>query len=248
VFTPDEIEHLRELYDGEILYSDFLIREMFKELKRAGMWEETVVIITSDHGENIGHHDMMDHVFSLYESTIHVPLIIRIPNGRSRGVQDSRLVQLTDLFPTMLALARLDCREYPSQGTDLFAFGEAVREEILCEYYYPVQVLQCYDEARREHPLLEPYKRRIRCLIQDSKKLIWGSDGRNEFYDLSQDPHEVDNLIHDAGYADDIDGMTERLQALIAQYASVRADAPPADASDLDDETRERLRSLGYTQ
>ncbi|GAI17193.1 unnamed protein product, partial [marine sediment metagenome] len=103
-FTPAELNHLNELYDAELLYVDHLIGQMIKILKKSKLWDETIFIVTSDHGENIGDHGHMDHIFSLHETLIKIPLIIRYPKNFSPGTRDDRSVQLVDIFPTLLNL------------------------------------------------------------------------------------------------------------------------------------------------
>jgi arylsulfatase A-like enzyme len=254
-FSEAEIVHLNELYDAELLYTDYVVGEMADALSELGILDETVFIVTSDHGENIGDHGHMDHVFSLYETTTSIPLLIRYPRRFAPGATVESPVQITDLFPTVLALAGIDEVEHPSHGRSLL--GELPEDrEILCEYYYPRQAIKGYRRLEdRGSPRLAPYLRRIRSLTAGGMKLIWGSDGRNELYDLRVDPDELSDIIDSPERSPTLSALEERLAGLVEGYRAARPDTlegaggePGGDTPELDEATREALRSLGYLE
>jgi len=254
-FSEAELAHLNELYDAELLFTDHVVGEMADALRERGLLDETVLIVTSDHGENIGDHGHMDHVFSLYETTTRIPLVIRYPAFFEPGSTVESPVQLTDVFPTVLALTGIDDAEHPSQGRSLL--GELPSErEVLCEYYYPRQAIRGYRRLDdRASPILAPYKRRIRSLIAGGVKLIWGSDGRSELYDLRGDPGERVDVIDSPEHSETARALEERLTDLVDAYRGARPDAlaePRAESDEpgapLDEATREALRSLGYLE
>ena len=90
--SPDELAVLRDLYDGEIAYLDALLGGLIEGLDAGGHLDDTLLILTSDHGENIGDHGHLRHVFNLYGSTVRVPLLLLLPGGRAgrRGRDASR--------------------------------------------------------------------------------------------------------------------------------------------------------------
>jgi len=253
-FTVEENEHLNELYDAEILYVDHLVGEMIASLENRDLLDDTLFIVTSDHGENIGDHEMMDHVFSLYESLTKIPLLIRYPKAFAPGSEDDSLVQLTDIFPTLLNLAGLEPGAFPSQGRDLLQGDPGGRRDaggrryIFCEYYYPRQVLEIFHEQHRENPRLDRFKRRLRAVISNNMKLIWGSDGKHELYDLARDPREGTNLIDETIYSEQVQDMIKTLDSLVHSYKQSRDVQPDRLEKEIDDETLEALKSLGYTQ
>jgi len=106
--NDDDFEILRSLYDGEISYLDFNVNQLFDLLSRLRILDKTLLIITSDHGENIGDHGLMDHVFCLYDTLLHVPLIIRYPKVFEPGSRIERQVQTTDIVPTILDILGID--------------------------------------------------------------------------------------------------------------------------------------------
>jgi arylsulfatase A-like enzyme len=247
-FTVAELRHLNELYDAELLYTDYVVGRMTDELKAKGLWDETALIVTSDHGENIGDHGHMGHRFMLYETAVKIPLLIHWPTAfLAPGSRVSAPVQLTDLFPTMLAIAGIDGNSYPTHGRNLLSLPASGHDEVLCEYYYPGQVLESMTPGERKSPLIAPYLRRMRSLMVGGMKLIWGSDGRNELYDLTSDPGETANLIDSPAYADLSRSMERRLLELVAEYEADRVEAAPTPTeTKLDPATNEVLRSLGY--
>jgi arylsulfatase A-like enzyme len=254
-FSEGEITHLNELYDAELLFTDHLVGEMADALEELGLLDGTVFIVTSDHGENIGDHGHMDHVFSLYETTTRVPLVVRYPPLFAPGSTVESPVQLIDLFPTVLALAGADPAEHPSHGLSLLGDLPPDRD-VLCEYYYPRQAVKGYRRLDdRKSPRLEPYLRRIRSLTAGGMKLIWGSDGRSELYDLRVDPDERVDVADSPEHEGTLAALTERLAGLVEAHGRELPDAPdtasersdgPDDA--LDEETLEALRSLGYLE
>lgn len=253
IFTEKEIRHLNELYDAELLYTDYIVGGMAEELKSRGLWEDTVFIVTSDHGENIGDHGMMDHVCSLNESIIRIPLLIYYPKHFSPGIRHDYPVQLTDIFPTLLEIAGIDPARYPSQGESLIDRAPDDIAPVLSEYYYPEQVLEGMNRKGlikrdgKEIPI-DRHKRRIRALIIKDMKLIWGSNGRHELYDLAKDPGEKNNLIDAAEYSETSRELLAMLDSMISKYDLKMGKARSVDKEELDKETLEKLKSLGYIQ
>ncbi|MCK4408837.1 MAG: sulfatase, partial [Candidatus Eisenbacteria sp.] len=249
-FSADQIQHLNELYDAELLYTDYLVGEMIDELVARNLWDDTVFIVTSDHGENIGDHAHMDHVFTLFETTTKIPLIAHQPELFPEGMTKDVPVQLTDIFPTVLEIAGVDVRDFPSHDYSLLGMAAPEDREIFTEYYYPTQVLSCYGrEEHRQSPLLTPYLRRIRSLTSGDMKFVWGSDGRHELYDLARDPGELTNLADSGAHAELSRDMEARLTAWFQEFEHDEDSEPRGDNSEeLDETTKEALRSLGYLE
>lgn len=245
-FTDAELGHLSEMYDEEILYTDFLVGEMIGGLVERGLWEGTAFVVTSDHGENFGEHGHVDHVFSLYETTTRIPLVLRRPGPSSPGDRVEEPVQIHDLFPTLLGLARIDRGRYRSEGIDLGRRTPEWDRPLFCEYYHPNFTLRGYQLDRdRDDPLLAPYKRRIRSVTVSGMKYIGGSDGKNELYDLAGDPEERVNLAGDPEHA----ATEKELATRLADYVEKRGGMEAARSPDAPDSaTVEALRSLGYLE
>ena len=89
-------------YDGEIAYVDHALGKLFAELRKHGLFDETLIAVTSDHGESLGAHGENTHGVFLYDETLHVPLFIKRPLNRSAGEKVSTRVRLVDIAPTLL--------------------------------------------------------------------------------------------------------------------------------------------------
>ncbi|MCB1269705.1 MAG: sulfatase-like hydrolase/transferase, partial [Microthrixaceae bacterium] len=143
VFEERELQRLRDLYDGEIAHVDSLVRGMVEELRRAGLIEDTILVVTSDHGENLGEHGLVDHVFSLYRTTTQVPLIVRAPGLLEPGTRVAAPVQLTDVFATLARRAGVENRV--TQRTELGLVDAPGERLVFCEYGFPRQAFEAFD-------------------------------------------------------------------------------------------------------
>lgn len=233
----------RDLYDGELAYMDSRIAQLVNELDRLGLGDNTLVIITSDHGENLGDHGLLGHRFCLYETLIHVPLILRFPGVIAPGQRVSEPVQTHDLVPTVYDLLGLPVPEHFHTRSLLRAGSR--RDFTLSEKMHPnlSAFLKRYPDFDTR-----PLDRRLKAFRSKSHKLIWSSDGRSELYDLGADPHETRNLISEnPSVARDLEAKLLAWvgQAQVAPPAAAEA-APPEPA--MDSAVRDRLRELGYLE
>jgi arylsulfatase A-like enzyme len=235
------------LYDAELAYADAIVGELLAGLRQAGVYEDSLVVITSDHGENLGDHGHLDHVFSLYNSTLHVPLLIRRAGARQGGTVREDPVQLTDVFATIAAAAGAHSVHPSASGRDLLANVAPPERAIVAEYYYPAQVLAVFSADQQANPALDRFRRRLRSIQIGTRKLIWASDGREELYDLASDPGETHNLVAQQPHV--AQELGDRLHTMLEQLQSGPA-APLTQlpAPTLDAATRERLRALGYVR
>jgi arylsulfatase A-like enzyme len=248
---------LSELYDGEIAQLDALVGALLDRLEADGVLANSFVIITSDHGENFGEHGHFRHVFSLYRDTVDVPLLI-VPLGDTHaGARRSDPVALLDLFSTVLGAAGVAPPPAGVDARDLFA--ETPRDEgrpVVAEYYYPAQALTLFapDAPDVHRDRLGPHLRRLRSIESEGLRLIWSSDGAHELYEVAADPGEQRNLAGDPRYAERERALLAELAAFVAKNGgprplpgSARQNATPQGAfGDLDPESAELLRELGY--
>lgn len=252
-FTRQNLDRLVRLYDAEIRQVDSTMGQILDAIDLHLSPETDFVAITSDHGENFGEHQHINHVFSIHETTIQIPMIIRYPGRAAAGSEDARATQLLDLFPTILRAAGIDRAANRHHGMDLFGDWD-VERPILSEYYHPDQAIgRIYAEASpKVRKQLEPYRRRLRSLTLDGWKLIWGSDGRHELYDLAEDPKELENLIRNQEAAKRGEVLQKKLDTLIAHYGATPEPLAPGTVPEtllpLDPETEAELRELGYIE
>jgi len=248
-FSQAQLDHLQEEYDAEILYVDYWIDKMVNRLKKDRLWDNTLFIVVTDHGEAFGEHELMGHVFALYEYLIQAGTMIHYPEKLSPPEPaESGPVQLVDVFPTVLSTVGIDPNQYPSQGLNLAKEQPKPDRPVFTEYYYPDQVLSVFKKEDRDHPRLNRYKRKLRSVIVRNKKLIWADDGKHELYDLEQDPEESLNRIDDAAYREARAQLEAALEAAVTRYAQARLERGAEPEEEMDEATVQSLRHLGYVR
>jgi arylsulfatase A-like enzyme len=227
--TQTEHEHLISQYDGEIAYLDFQLGRLLARLKELGLYDDCLLIITSDHGEALGERNLMTHATSVYQDQVHVPLIIKYPKVRKKAVVDE-LVSLVDLMPTVLDVLGY---KVPAgvRGQSLLKPERLHGREVISESF-------ATGSLRDLHPR---FRRAERAIFLGSFKFIWSTNGKRELYNLSRDPHEQKNLYKPDG------PVSQQLEAKLDEWVkSVRP--RPGQPAKLDRETLDRLKSLGYIQ
>ena len=180
-----DIEYVIAQYDGEIRYADDNLGELLNLLEDLGIYDETALIFTSDHGESLGeHHFYFDHC-DVYEPTVHVPLIVRCPERLPEGKRVRDLVQSTlSVAPTVLDLFGLEVPE-SMEGKSLIEISEGK-----VDGYEEIYVNQGLWTAKRA-VRVGRWK-----LIKTLDKSFWETP-ETELYDLEADPGEVRNLAED---------------------------------------------------
>ncbi len=238
---PEELEQIRRLYDGEVFFADREIGRVLDRLDRSGLAEDTIVVMTSDHGEELLEHGGWRHGLNLYAEQARVPLLIRYPDGRFAGRVIDSTVELLDVMPTLLDAAGLLEDDAPYSGRSLMPLLEGKEQRG-----------PAFAETRANGPRRlavtdgtwklirfdkdEPYRRPSDTLYQ---RIIRDYEA-TELYEIRQDPTEHTNR------ADAEPAHVERLGALLDEFVErTRANASVSPQG-MDRETRERLRRLGY--
>jgi arylsulfatase A-like enzyme len=240
-----DFDALRALYRAEIDYLDDRIGELRDELIAAGEWENTVFVVTSDHGENIGDHGFMDHQYCLYDTLLHVPLVIHGDSFDGKGETD-RLVQTVDLAPTLLDAAEIDAPEayeqfqgqsfYPGTDTD-------PREHVIAEYMAPQPSIEALEKSVGTlSDEIERYDRSLRAIRTEDYKLIRGSDNSRELYAIAADSRESENIADEK--SDRVSELGDRLDDWLDSFEH----ADSTESVSMKDQTKERLEDLGYLQ
>lgn len=183
-----EIEILTALYDGEIAYVDSMIGQLVKGLETRELLDNTLLVITSDHGEHLGEHHMLEHKLSVYDPLLRVPLILRNPGRIPAGVRITTQVQAHDVFGTIL-----DTTGVRKDFLPRLPLEDRAHEYTFAELAYPRIFL---DVIAKEIPGWDAsaFARSLKVVRGQRYKLIWGSDDRLELYDLAADPGEMQNL------------------------------------------------------
>ncbi|MFQ5923843.1 MAG: sulfatase, partial [Anaerolineales bacterium] len=242
---PQDIEILRALYDGGVRDLDAKIGELLDILDKSKVLDDTLVIITADHGDNLGEHGLLGHMLCLYDTLLHVPLIMTFPRQHHAGMRISAQVQLVDLLPTILDLIEItDDRTWRSiQGRSLLGClqGAEHRHFAVAEYGRP----NILEVLRHKYPDFEcsGFDRELKAIRSNGYKYIWSSDGRSELFNIADDPSESENLI--AANPAKATELRSQLMDWLDQHSP--NSWPPSPVSvDIDPVTVERLRALGY--
>ncbi len=213
-------------YDGEIAFADSQVGRLITFLKSKGLYENTLIVLTGDHGESLGEHGEKFHGFFVYNATLHVPVIVHLP-GSDAPKTLPELVSLTDLMPTALQALNVDIPPQV-QGQSLLPIMTQKKDDnsrsLYAETFLP-RIHFNWSELRS----VETAKYQF---IQAPKP---------ELYDLSTDPGETHNLYPEKKAVGE--ELHARLTALIRQYS---ADHELAEKTGLDPALMERLKSLGY--
>lgn len=211
-------------YDAEVAYVDRQIGRLLKFLKDSGQDENTIVVIVGDHGEGLGDHIEENHGYTLYNSTQHVPLIIKDPRQKLAGHRHASAVSLVDVFPTVCDILGQRIPEGIS-GRSLSATlqGQSI-EPVLCY-------------SATDDPFLQEGWCPQRSLVSDHWKYIRTT--RPELYDLETDPGETRNLA--ATQTDQLQEMEDALATMERGMILQKS-----ENVQLSDQERKTLQSLGY--
>ena len=229
--SEPEKRHFVSQYDGGIAYMDLEIAKLLDELRARRLYDNTLIIITSDHGEAFGEHNLMEHATGfLYQDQVHVPLFIKYP-GQHEAQESNALASEVDLMPTVLDVATIPSPQL--QGRTL----RSPRSDS-----EPV-----YAEDRNSLPFLAAYPRFRgvrRTIFSGYWKLVTWTAGAPELYDLSTDPAEEHNL-----YRPDEPHAIALLDRMNAWTATIPPEpAGPGVPRAVDKPNLEKLKSLGYVQ
>jgi arylsulfatase A-like enzyme len=218
ILSPADLGHLVDLYDGGILAMDALLGQVL-EVLATPPWRNTIVLLTSDHGEEFLDHSFLGHSFTLYDEVLHVPLLIRGP-GVPAGRRIATLASLVDILPTVLDLlglkapAGIDGRSLQPlwQGTQVPSDRTLFLQTAM--------------------PLGGPVVLGAR--TRDSKLIVNPSPKPAEFYRLDRDPGERHSEPESAEAAQ----LRTELDGIVQAPVEKKQELSPADV--------ERLRALGY--
>jgi arylsulfatase A-like enzyme/Tfp pilus assembly protein PilF len=225
---PFDQLYAHDPYDGEIAYADSRLGFLLDRLRDLGVMERTLVVMTADHGEGLSEHDEVTHAVLAYESTLHVPLIVRPPAGLApAGRVVEERVGTVDIVPTVLELLGLEAPE-GLQGRSLVPTwrGPAGSRSAQRPYY-----------AENLSPRLSHGWGELRVLYDPPLKYIHGP--RPELFDLEDDPRELRDLSGERP------AEARRLRDALSRFMADHARGVSAIQA-VDEEVRERLAALGY--
>ncbi|MGE5570587.1 MAG: sulfatase [Rhodospirillales bacterium] len=225
-----EYAHFISQYDGGIAYVDAHIGQVIQWLKRRGVYDNTMIIVLSDHGEQFGEKNLVLHGNSIYQALLHVPLVIKFPGNKRTGFMDEP-VSLIDVAPTILSALDLPVPEN-MQGLDLLAQGPAPARQLFSESF------PCPALHRSDCP---PEGCRAQAVFSWPLKYASSSSGRRELFDLAKDSREDHNIFSKEPQA------AKELSLELARWLKT-VPVQAGRRSGIEAETLQQLKSLGYVQ
>jgi arylsulfatase A-like enzyme len=208
-------EMLQLLYEQEIAYLDARLLDFYNFLDKTGLKDKTLFIVTADHGESLGEHGVWGHIFGLYNELIHIPLIIKYPRQFGLQGEETRLVQLHDLFATLLELAGSPL-PLPASSRSLLG---APRDFALGEFPDVSISLLGFERRGRQVPR-QPFMQPCRFIIDSSLcKLIQWADGRLELYDLAEDYLELNDLRRQPHWQGRVELLGQKLEEILGPFS-----------------------------
>jgi len=230
---PYRSQYRTHLYDGEIAYADHELGNLMSWLKQNKLYDSSIIVALSDHGESLGEHGEDEHGFFVYNSTVHVPLIVKPPAGSGTASgRRSEPVETAAVGPTLLELAGVkDPIQDQFQSPALFARdgnkttgSETTKDPAYSETFYPFSSFGWSPlhalESERFH------------FIQAPKPAL---------YDLETDPGETRNILNDQPAT--VAVLTQKMQTLLAHNPFAGQNPP---SGNLSPDAQEKLRALGY--
>jgi arylsulfatase A-like enzyme len=228
---PDLAQLYLETYDEEIVYLDRYLGELINHLEEMGLYDDLMIVLTSDHGEEFYEHEGWWHGTTLYEEQIYIPLIIKLPGNEAAGTEVFELVRSIDIAPTILYATGSDV-PFTMQGQDILPDSlniVAGQEFVFSEEDLEGNILQ----SVRGHEW----------------KLIVSNEGNprgtapEELYNLGSDPAEETNIS--SGERAIVDSLRSYALDTSTFALEVSVEAEEREHSDVE---RERLKALGYVQ
>jgi len=214
--SEEDARYIQAMYDAEIRSMDFTFYRFMMELVNIDLYEDSLIILTSDHGEEFGEHGKhATHSHTLYDELLHVPLLIKLPHAKLRQTRINKMVRSIDILPTILDVLNINAPPVlegislmdvarKKENRDLIAVGKIIQKE---------------------------GKHAVRT---DEWKLYEGA-----LFDLKNDPLEQFDLSQ--SNPSTVKALSDILKVIIQ-----RKSAAKAHAADLSEETLSDLKALGY--
>jgi len=243
--TENDFALLRNLYDGEIAYTDHHVGRIASLLEDLGVGDTTALFITSDHGQNLGDHGLMSHRYCLYDTLLKVPLIARLPGVFDAGQRVSEQVQSVDIYPAIMNMLGLEITPH-LQGTSLLpaALKSKSRDFAFAEYLASPSSMASTGLLEGKGMIADGVRldRKMRAVRARDFKLIKKYDPgeEDELYNVMEDPGETENLC---GTMPD---EAARLGAVLDEWLSSFKQRGFEGEDRVDPELKKQLEGLGY--
>jgi arylsulfatase A-like enzyme len=233
LLSEADVAFLRARYDEEVRYQDELLAELFRGLDELGVLEDTLVVVTSDHGEEFKEHGDLSHQYKLYDELLEVPLLVALPGGAGAGRRVDVPVSLTDLPRTVLDLLGQADAEFPGRSFASLVLGEEGGAG-------PIRAHAATVRGEGDERVTVERE----AWIEAGWKLVRDHDtGARELYDLAADPRERSDLA--AREPERAARLEEHLDAWLEAHRHLEGARSP-EHIEYSPEQLEILRALGY--
>jgi len=213
--TPEFLREIVNQYDGGLAYADHWVGKFIETLKTLGLYDNTLIVVTSDHGEWFGEHGLLTHDMELYEDGVRVPILVKYPGQEHKGEVRQERVSILDIFGTVFDVLEMPLPAVTAQPLD------RVTHAIMAENFSP-------GIGRGKHN--SRMKRTLTVVYSGDYKYTHSTTGQNELYDLAADPGELKNVVKEKAE------IAARLEAEAADYLARTAEEEPAPAESDDDD------------
>jgi len=231
---PYKTRYAKALYDGEIAYVDSAMGKLFKQLKASGLYDNTLVAVTADHGESLGAHGEDEHGVFLYDETIHVPLLIKFPHESTAGKRIETRVELADIMPTILQTLGISVPQ-KVQGQSLLGFTapNTPAGEAAAKLWQDRGAYSRSDYAHLNFGWSAEESLR-------TGKYVFIEAPRRELYQDATDPQELHNLAPSLG------AVADTISAKMKDFVEVTTNKESTPKSKIDEARIQKLAVLGY--
>jgi arylsulfatase A-like enzyme/Tfp pilus assembly protein PilF len=232
---PFKSRYKSALYDGEIAYADSALGKLLSYLRAHGLFENSVIALMSDHGESLGDHGEEFHGFFLYDATIHVPLLLKLPGDRFAGKRIENHIGLVDVLPTILQTAGI---EVPPEVQ-----GESLLGMMTMK---PTPAASAAPASSPDPPLYAETEYGLRSYGWSAMhslrtgKYLFIEAPRRELYDQAADPKAEHNLAASSK------AVADTLQSQLDAFRRKTSKSGEAPTSSTDPAVQEKLAALGY--
>ena len=216
------LEEKAGMYDAEIAYMDGHVGRLFDYLRRAGLYDRALIVVTADHGELLGEHGTEFHGHIPYQEVVHIPMIVKSPADHSATGRNGEWIQLTDVLP--LIFDKLELTQ-----------PDGIQGSAPPDVGHPI-VMESYTSPERPY-----FSGGWLGMIDNGMKILWNDRGDHKLFDLTADPHENTNLV--ASRPELSKELSDSVQNYLASLPAPKAAGPSYET---DAEMLKNLKSLGY--
>jgi arylsulfatase A-like enzyme len=202
--TAEEIDHIRGLYAGEASSVDYWLGYLFDTLKKEGYYDNSLIVITADHGHPLADHGkFLKGDSRLYGELLHVPFLMRLPSGKNGGKKIDAIIQFPDVLPTILDILGMPNETIAMQGKSFY------------------NVIKGDTKEHREAAITGMYSSSNRCIRNKEWSFIERPEGEpDELYNIIKDPRETINVI------DKNKELVEKMSSMFGSYFRQKPHTP----------------------